>query len=104
MLLLICVPNVQLSVLMISNLLLQLTIFLLFLKLLPDVGVPALDESAFAGDPAGFIAVAIVVFSFSWRACCGWPLPASGFWWSPYSCPALGAVLTVAGIPMLKCL
>ncbi len=74
MLLLSCVPNVQLSVPLMSTLLLRLAIFLLlFLKLFSDVGFPALDETrAFAGDPAGFISVAIVVFSFFWRACSCW--------------------------------
>jgi hypothetical protein len=72
-----------------STLLLQLAIFLLFLKLLSDVLL--LRNSAFAGDPAGFIAVAVDVFSFSWRACCGWPLPAS-----PLQLLAFGGAPTVA--------
>jgi hypothetical protein len=75
-LLLSCVPNVQLSVLLMSTLLLRLAIFLLlFLKLLSDVGVSALDETrAFAGDPAVQALSLLLSSSFLFP---GVPLPAS---------------------------
>jgi hypothetical protein len=82
---------------------------LLFLKLLSDVGVPALDETVHL--LVILLALSLLLSSSflfhgvpAVAGLCRHPPAVAGFWWSPYSCPALGAVLTVAGIPILKCL